>query len=151
MQDIIILIVNSDITELSLMASILADSYDVISARNLEEALFFLDRSPPCRVAYFEISPYIGISINSIKILGKLGMNIVALFRSPCPQLVREAIRSGHIQGLCKLPINIDSFPTHVRKFTSNINIKNNKPYLHPRVLTREELEFLLPSKPESI
>jgi len=138
-----ILIVNSDNIELSLMAAALADGYAVITARNMKEALFFLNRFPPCRLTCFEVNSDVHTAVNNMRKLRKIGMEVIALFRPPCPKLVHEEIKSGNIQGLCKLPINIRAFTTSIRKFSARLYLKDS-PLRHSNILTKEEISFIL-------
>jgi len=93
-------------------------------------------------LAFVEIGQHIDVSLNTIKVLRKIGMDIVALFRSPCPKLLLNAIKSGRIQGLYKIPVNIKSFQMHVNKFVSkNINTVHGYGQC---LLTREEVNFIL-------
>jgi DNA-binding NtrC family response regulator len=146
-----ILIVHSDTIELSLMAAALADSYDVLAARDMEEALFFLNRIPPCRLACFEVGSDVEAAVSNMRELGKSGMEIIALIHPPCPRLVREAIKAGRIQGLCLLPIDIQHFTTIIRKFTSKLYHKKEDNPSHHRILTKEEISFLLGSPLDDI
>lgn len=139
-----ILIVCPDVVELAAMTSALSSDHRVIAFHNMKEASLFQFQPSRCELAFIEVGPDVETSVFDILELGKHGMALVVLFRSPCPQPVVEAVASGKIHGLCRLPVDLDIFIQQVRTLIAQIDKKNELPGRRPRILTHEEVAYLL-------
>jgi hypothetical protein len=133
---------------LASMAGALSGHFAVLTAHGSEDALRLIERHPSCRVAYIDVGDDPKASLGWTSELRKLDIAVIALIRDPCPTAVREAVASGRIQGTCLLPLSPASFLEQTRDTVSRLSPSNGKSNTPSKVLTREEVDFLLDFSP---
>ncbi|KHK02376.1 hypothetical protein NY78_2134 [Desulfovibrio sp. TomC] len=126
------------------IACMLSEHFGVLTAHNLEGAMRLIERPHACRLAYYEVGDDADVAREAIHVLGNAGMEVIALFRPPCPQIVQEAAASGRIQGCCALPICAESFLAQSREILCRLCPAPSREPAQPCLLTREEVKFLL-------
>ena len=126
------------------ISCMLSEHHVVVTAHNLDGAMRLLNRPNSCRLAYYEVGDDADAAREGIHLLGNAGMEVVALFRPPCPQLVCEAAASGRIQGYCQMPICVESFLVQSREIMRRVCPIQNDDRPQPCLLTNEEVQFLL-------
>jgi len=139
-----ILIVCSDAVELAAMTSALSSDHHVVAVHNIKEARLFQFQPFRCELAFIEVGADAEASVTDMLELAKSGMALVVLFRPPCPQPVVEAVASGKIHGLCRLPVDLEFFTLQGRTLIAQIAKKKDLPGRGRRILTREEVAYLL-------
>jgi hypothetical protein len=139
-----VLIICSDFIELAIMTGTLSENFAVLAAHDLDGAMRLLDHPNACRLAYYEAGDDAEATREGIHRLGNAGMEVVALYRPPCPQVVREAAVVGRIQGFHQLPM----LPEALLAQTRELICRAHHPVHYDRpqscLLTREEVKFLL-------
>ncbi|WP_156955678.1 hypothetical protein [Solidesulfovibrio alcoholivorans] len=126
------------------MAISISSIYDVILARNINEAVPLFEKNKKIRLAYVEISSDMQASIQQIYRYGRLGMEVIALVKPPCPQPVLEAYRKGRILDIFELPIDLIKFYTKTCYVMSHCHQKDSTDTSFSSILTQEEIEFIL-------
>ena len=144
MSPVSVLIICSDLIEMAAIACMLSEHFGVLTAHHLEGAMHLLERPHSCRLAYYEVGDDADAAREAIHVLGNAGLEVIALFRPPCPQIVQEAAASGRIQGFYPLPICAESFLAQSRDILCRICPAPDVERPQHCLLTREEVKFLL-------
>lgn len=139
-----VLIICSDFIELAVMTGTLSGNFAVLAAHDLDGAMRLLDRPNFCRLAYYEVGNDAEATREGIHKLGNAGMEVIALFRPPCPQVVHEAAELGRIQGFHQLPILPESLLVQTNELVCRACPPPDYNRPQPCLLTCEEVKFLL-------
>lgn len=139
-----VFILCSDNTELAAMAISISSNYDVVLARDIKEAVSLFEKNKKVRLAYVEISSDMQLSIQQIYRYGRLGMEVIALVRPPCPQPVLEAYKRGRVLDIFEFPIDLIKFYTKTCYIMSHCCQKENTDDSLFSILTQEEIQFIL-------
>lgn len=139
-----ILIVCSNDIDLAAMTSALSNDHKVVAFRDLKDVNLFQFLPFQCEIGFIEVGEDAETSVLDILKLGENGMALVLMFRPPCPQPVVEAVTSGKIHGLCRLPVDLEFFILQARTLIAQIAKKNELAGHRHRILTNEEVAYLL-------
>jgi hypothetical protein len=139
-----VFILCSDNTELSAMAVSISSNYDVVLAHNINEAASLFKKNQKARLAYVEISSDMQSSIQQIYNYGRLGMEVIALVKPPCPEPVLEAYKRGRILDILEFPIDLIKFYTKTCYIMTHCYQKGNTDNSLSSILTQEEIQFIL-------
>ena len=145
-------IISPNIIDLAVMAGVLSGKFPVIAARDCDEAMQLLGPRRVCRLAYYEVGEDADVAVRDMRLLGRRGMEVIALFHPPCPTAVRQATAKGRIQGLCPLPILPESLLAQTREALSRLRPAPCQSDRNCCLLTQEEIAFLRgPADPEGV
>ncbi len=126
------------------MATAISFQYDVLLAHDFDEAVALLGGNEKIRLAYIETSSDIQTSIQQIYRFGRLGMEVVALVRPPCPQPVLDAYDKGRLQDILEFPIDLIKFYFTTQDIMSRFARHEEARPCPASILTQEEVLYIL-------
>jgi hypothetical protein len=139
-----IIIICSDIIELGAMVSALSGDHNVVAFHNIKEARFYTPQPFQHDIAFIEFGTDSSTSIADILELGKKDINVVVLFRTPCPQPIVDLFISGKIYGLLRLPIDLELFILQAQRLIAQTFKKKESSERQRRILTPHEVAYIL-------
>jgi DNA-binding NarL/FixJ family response regulator len=146
-----LLLVSADTKGLATMAAALAGHFPVLTAPTPESALGLITQHGPCDAAFCEMSgdPQSVLELAERLALASPSITVTAMVRPPCPAIIRQAMAEGRIDHICLLPLSAESLREKARRVLAGSRRGgSSRPESPTRVLTREEVAFLLGHDP---
>jgi hypothetical protein len=139
-----IIIICSDIIELGAMVSALSGDHNVVAFHDIKEARFYTAQPFQHDIAFVEFGANASISVSDLLELEKNDINVVVLFRTPCPQPVVDLFISGKIYGLLRLPIDLELFILQAQRLIAQASKRKESLEHLRRILTPKEVAYIL-------
>lgn len=126
------------------MVSALADDHNVVAFHNIKEARCYTPQPFQFDIAFIEFDTNSSTSVSDVLEFDKNDIDVIVLFRTPCPQPIVDLFIAGKIYGLLRLPIDLELFILQAKRLITQAS-KTKKTSTNQRhILTQNEVTYIL-------